>query len=292
MSSAPKESEHIPWDDAFKQLMRETLTTLGLQVIEDPKLGKLPLKADLVIISQDDVAGGWRQHPLWQYLSEQNLLEFKSISDPMQPGDFEVLLAYTLLYRVKFKVGYDAHLSSWLVVPTMNKHLKQALGHYSIELTELQPGFWSARTLFPLYVVAYDQLPLELPYSTLKLFVRSGKSVQAVFRAVLESEQRPEWVQAMLTAMDLIHPQDAKEVLEKMGLASERRELHKKMLELVKDDVEQQIAERVAEREQQALSQGALRAKRETARQMKQDGMPIASISKYTGLSPQEIEAL
>lgn len=292
MASVPKDSEHIPWDDTFKQLMRDTLTTLGLQVIEDPKLGKLPLKADLVIISQDDIAGEWRQHPLWQHLSEQNLLEFKSISDPMQPGDFEVLLAYTLLYRVKFKVGYDSRLSSWLVVPTMNKHLNQALDHYGIELTELQPGFWSAKTLFPLFVVAYDKLPLELPYSALKLFVRSGKSVQEVFRAVLESEQRPGWVQAMLTAMDLIHPQDAKEVLEEMGLAAERKELHKKMLELVKDDVEQQVAERVAEREQKALSEGALNAKRETARQMKQDGMPVKSISKYTGLVEDEIAKL
>ncbi|PKL80030.1 MAG: hypothetical protein CVV27_01025 [Candidatus Melainabacteria bacterium HGW-Melainabacteria-1] len=280
MASEPKESERIPWDDAFKQLMRETLTTLGLQVIEDPKLGKLPLKADLVIISQDKVAGEWRQHPLWQHLSEQNLLEFKSISDPMQPGDFEVLLAYTLLYRVKFKVGYDARLSSWLVVPSMNKHLKQALDHYGIELNELQPGFWSAKTLFPLYVIAYDKLPLELPYSALKLFIRSGKPVQEVFRAVLESEHRPEWVQAMLTTMDLIHPLDVKEVLEQMGLAAERQELHKKILELAKDDVEQ------------IKRESKLEGKLEIARQMKLDGMSVASICKYTGLSTKDVEGL
>lgn len=76
-------SERIPWDDAFKQLMRETLTQLGLKVIEDPKLGKLPLRADLVIISREKVQGSWRSHPVWRHLSDQNLLEFKSISDPL-----------------------------------------------------------------------------------------------------------------------------------------------------------------------------------------------------------------
>lgn len=116
----PKSSKkrvHIPWDDAFKQLMRDILSTLGLQVLEEPKLGKLPLKADLVIISRKGSSGKWRNHPLWQHFSQRNLLEFKSINDPLLPGDFEVLLAYTLLYRVKFKIGYDTRLSSWLVVP-------------------------------------------------------------------------------------------------------------------------------------------------------------------------------
>lgn len=63
-------------------------------MIEDPKLGKLPLKADLVIISPQNQQGEWQTHPLWKFLTDQNLLEFKSIADPLKPGDFEVLLAY------------------------------------------------------------------------------------------------------------------------------------------------------------------------------------------------------
>lgn len=268
--------------------MRDILSTLGLQVVEDPKLGRLPLKADLVIISRKGSSGKWRQHPLWQHFSPRNLMEFKSINDPLQPGDFEVLLAYTLLYRVKFKIGYDTRLSSWLVVPSLNKHLKAALKHYQIELDEILPGFWSAKTIFPLYVVAYELLPFEMPYSSLKLFIKSGKPVQKVLQTVLESEKRPEWVQAALTAMELIHPLDAKEVLDKMGLPAERKALRQKMLELVKDDVEKAKSESEHKGEQK----GELKAKREMARQMKADGMPLDSISKYTGLSLKEVEQL
>ncbi|MGE3727753.1 MAG: hypothetical protein AB7I41_19495 [Candidatus Sericytochromatia bacterium] len=277
-------SEHIPWDDAFKQLMRETLSTLGLEVMEDPKLGKLPLKADLVIISPQNQQGEWQTHPLWKFLTDQNLLEFKSIADPLKPGDFEVLLAYTLLYRVKFKIGYGAHLSSWLVVPSLTPTLEQALAHYQIEIQEILPGFWQAKTLFPLYLVAYNHLPSELPYSQLKLFIKSGEPLQQIFQAVLESEQRQSWLEAMLTVMELIHPLDSQEVLKKMGLAAERQELRKTMLELVKPDLEQELAERE--------QQGQLQGKRETARQMKADGMPVASICKYTGLSEAEVAEL
>ena len=91
-------SEQIPYDDSFKQLMSETLPPLGLKVIEEPKLGKLPLKADLVVITRQQSAAKWKKHPLWLHLTHHSLIEFKSISDPFETGDFEVLLSYTLLY--------------------------------------------------------------------------------------------------------------------------------------------------------------------------------------------------
>jgi len=73
-----------------------------------------------------------------------------------------------------------------------------------------------------------------------------------------------------------------------MGLAAERQELRKTMLELVKNDLEQELAER----EQKGQLKGKHEGQRETARQMKADGLPVASICKYTGLSAEEVAAL
>ncbi len=115
----------------------------------------MPLKADLVIISPADTQGEWLKHPLWHHLTDQNLLAFKSVADPLKPGNFEVLLAYTLLYRVKFKIGYESHLSSWLVLPNLTPTLEAALAHYKIELHEIVPGFWQADTLFPLFAADF-----------------------------------------------------------------------------------------------------------------------------------------
>ena len=170
------------------------------------------------------------------------------------------------------------------MVPSLTPTLEQALAHYQIEIQEISPGFWQAKTLFPLYLVAYNHLPLELPYSQLKLFIKSGQPLQQIFQAVLESEQRQSWLEAMLTVMELIHPLDSQEVLKKMGLAAERQELRKTMLELVKPDLEQELAERE--------QQGKLEGKRETARQMKADGLPVARICKYTGLSAEDVAGL
>ena len=65
-----------------------------------------------------------------------------------------------------------------------------------------------------------------------------------------------------------------------MGLAAERQELRKTMLELVKEEVSQR---------EQKSKQDALR---ESARQMKADGLPVARICKYTGLSAEDVAGL
>lgn len=208
------------------------------------------------------------------------MVEFKSINDPILFGDLEIWLAYTLLYRKKYRINYQQGLAAWLIVERMNKQLQQALAHYQLELTEISPGFWRAKSLFPIYVVAYQELPFELPYSVLKLFLKSGKSVQTTFLSVLESEQKEAWLRSVTTAMQLIHPLDAKEVLEFMSLAAERKLLKETALAIVKEDVEAKI------------QQGKLEGKLETAKQMKLDGLPITIISKYTGLSQADIKSL
>lgn len=273
-------AEQIPYDDSFKQMMSDTLPLLGLKVIEEPKLGKLPLKADVVLITRERSQAGWKKHPLWKHLTHHSLIEFKSVSDPFQPGDFEVLLSYTLLYRVKFKVSYTKRLSSWLVVPSINRHLKQTLTHYGIVLKPQTPGFWKSETLFPLYVVEYNHLPVKLPYNTLKLFIKSGKPVQEVFLSVLKSKQVEQVKQAVTTIMKLIHPLDAKEVLEHMSITKERKALEKTALEFTKE---------IREKEKQSTELKTLEA---TARKMKAKGFAIPLISELTGLSAEEVKKL
>ncbi|MGV3526288.1 MAG: Rpn family recombination-promoting nuclease/putative transposase [Candidatus Sericytochromatia bacterium] len=52
------------------------------------------------------------------------------------------------------------------------------------------------------------------------------------------------------------------------------------------------LAEGLEKGRAEGLTEGELKAKREMARQLKQDGLPSQSISKYTGLSMEEIEQL
>lgn len=167
-----------------------------------------------------------------------------------------------------------------MILPAINKSLKLALKHYGIELNQILPGFWRGHTLFPIYIIAYNDLPFEMPYNLFKLFIKSGQPVQQVFTNMLESEQRERWLSAVQKTMALIHPKDFAEVLRKMGLAAERKELRETIREFLKDDIE---------KEKQASERSAFK---KMAQQMIADGQPIDLIRKYTGLSREEIEAL
>lgn len=65
-----------------------------------------------------------------------------------------------------------------------------------------------------------------------------------------------------------------------MGLTAQRASLRKKMLEIVAEDI------------QEVELKAKLEGIRQTARQMKADGMPTDKISQYTGLSAEEISEL
>ena len=74
---------------------------------------------------------------------------------------------------------------------------------------------------------------------------------------MLESEQRQTWIEAILTVMALIHPIDTKKMSEQMGLAAERQELRKTMLELVSDEIEQREAKVKQESRRETLHESA-----------------------------------
>lgn len=109
---------------------------------------------------------------------------------------------------------------------------------------------------------------------------------------MLESEQQEAWLRSVTTAMQLVHPLDAKEVLELMSLAAERKLLKETALALVKDEIEAKVQQGQLEAKRKGLHVHLREGLRTTARQMKQDGQPTALIAKYTGLSSAEIGLL
>ena len=57
-------------------------------------------------------------------------------------------------------------------------------------------------------------------------------------------------------------------------------------------EVRQMFATAISEKDKRLIQEGELKAIKKMARQMKADGVSVATISKYTGLSEEEIAAL
>lgn len=277
------DQERIPWNESFQHIHETLLPQWGLQILTEVKLGKLHPRADLAIITPHRGSRRWKKHPLWRFVSKQNILEFKSVHDRVEPGDFEMLLVYSLLYRIKYKIPYSQALSSWLVIPHITPTLRSALKHYSLTLKPLYSGFWSTDMFWPLYIVEYNHLPADIPFASLKIFMQSGKPLQEMLSSVLESEQ-DEAIHPLLEAVKLIHPTDLERILEQMRLSKQRERLEKTIEALAQERIEQVRLE--------SEQRGELKGELKTARNMLAEGFDDALIARITGLSLQDIAAL
>lgn len=87
--------------------------------------------------------------------------------------------------------------------------------------------------------------------------------------------------------MELIHPLDAKEVLEHMSLAAERQLLKETAMKFVQEDVQALVQQR----EQNGKREGKLEATYDLLLKCHAEGLDRALMSKLTGFSLEHIES-
>lgn len=213
-----KSSTH--WDAWFAQWLETLLPTLGLEVIKKIQLGKLPLEADLVIIRRSKENNKWRIHALWKHLTHHSLIEFKSISDPLEKGDLQKLFAYASLYFIKADLSYSEKLSTWLILPQLNHESQKAFKYHHIELMPIVPGFWQGFSTYPFFVVEYNVLPLEADFADMKLFMKEGQPLKAAMALALKRLSRQPLLHDFVEIAKKIHLKEIQEVL-KMAVQNE-----------------------------------------------------------------------
>lgn len=282
----------IHWDHYFSQWLAHALPRHDLVVEEKPQFSQLPLEADILIIAASQAKSAWQNHLLWRYLSPYTVIEFKSVSDPFRGHDLETLSAYVALTHRQHQLGLQTQVGGWLIVSHLNKALRQRLQKYGLVLQHIFPGFWQAETtFFPLAVVEYDQLPNTPDYFELKTFMRGGKDLQETLRMGLQQLEGSNLQNEYLTIISAIHKQEAEAVIQ--ILESEKENVAWVVEQLLEKspDLGEKIPFIQAQKSSGWLN-GKQEGLREIACQMKADGLPVANICKYTGLSEAEIAGL
>ena len=216
------------------------------------------------------------------------MIEFKSVADPFRDHDLETLSAYVALTHRQHQLALDTDVGGWLVVSSLNKSLRQRLARYGLVLNTIFAGFWQAKTsFFSLSVVEYDHLPNTPDYFELKTFMRSGQELREALRMGLLQLEGSNLQDEYLTIISAIHKQEAEAVIQ--VLESEKENVAWVVEQLLEKSPE--LGEKIPFIQAQKFS-GKLEGLRESARQMKADGLPVASICKYTGLSAEEVAGL
>ncbi len=116
-------------------------------VQEEVPVGKKPLQIDLLLLQKEwgELSEQARKvlAGLVEYLNDYTLVELKSPSDTLRAGDFQTLLAYTLLYRAQNQPALaPGRLTLLVIAPHLSNPYREELHLLGVTPQPEQPGIW------------------------------------------------------------------------------------------------------------------------------------------------------
>jgi hypothetical protein len=180
-----------PWHIYFALMVQET-TPPDVEVRIEIILTKEPQRGDLLLLRsvsaprRDDAAGAFRE--LWPRLRTDTIVEFKSLSHPLAPGDLARLQGYGAQYfadNVKRPLELE-DLTLVLVVPRRTPMLVNELHRMRWKAEPLGGGYERLHgSGYPIYVAVIDEVAEAEQNDLLGLFSRrewTKKQVEWLWR--------------------------------------------------------------------------------------------------------------
>ena len=157
---------------------------------------------------------------------------------------------------------------------------------------------------YVIFICTYDYIGADLPVYFFEKFDRqnclqfSDEAYSIVLNTACSPEKVPKPLKALFEYINDPTKGSGDELVEDIDRQVSRfntdewRRRHMTLQELMDRNYEQGLEQGRAEGEAAGMVKGELEAARKLARAMKADGEPVERISKYTGISSEEIEKL
>ena len=155
---------YLPWHYMVAGVFEFLLRPRGYKVDSFVKVGTLPLEIDIVVVHQPQARSTdfERLDYIFKRLGPVTVIEYKGPDDDLAIADFDRLLAYALLYRMKQKIARYADITTMTISAKLGETYKQALKAEGIELVQEADGVYRGDgALFRHFAIAVDELPKE-----------------------------------------------------------------------------------------------------------------------------------
>ncbi len=191
-----------------EQLIPPFTVTPGLQV------GQLQLEIDVVIsatetdLKVEELQASLTATPFW-FFDRLNLVEFKSISDPLNKAEFARITARAnMAWADQHDEARDSMLSCIISAAWPHKFLSNRFGGRRFRPVKGRPGFWFHPGLFfPVYLIVCNKLPLEEANYPLLVFSSGEKLRHFLEQIAIDSR-----MDLYFNYVARLHPNEAAEV--------------------------------------------------------------------------------
>ncbi|GIX43209.1 MAG: hypothetical protein KatS3mg129_2942 [Leptospiraceae bacterium] len=274
----PKHKFTLKYDEFFKIVTKNFFELLNCNVITEYEILKLPKKADIIIIKNPNT----KKFELFKYFKIYNIISFKSEKDKPTIKDFNDLFIYLTGFCNREKSANLNNTTITLITPDFTKSFKNLLNKHAILL---QNGLYKFHNdLLNIYFIEINQLDInayEIEY--LYIFANQNKLKEGLKNIKLIPIKDKKMI-ALLQEMYYVRYSNFEKQLPegiKMPKVYEAD-----ITDLVKPHYDKGLEEGI----KKGLQEGELKAKIETAKKMKKEGLSIDLIVKITGLSKKDLK--
>jgi hypothetical protein len=181
-------------DPTFKRLIQTYFEEEHLNeyfsITSGMQVGQLQLEIDVTIsvtepaLKTEEIQERLTNTPFW-FFNRYNLVEFKSISDPLSQTDFARIVARaTLAWANQLDENRTGLVSCIISAAWPHKFLSKSFGKQRFRPVKGKPGIWFHPGLFfPIYLIVCNRLPLEEVNYPLLVF-SSGEKLKSFLRQI------------------------------------------------------------------------------------------------------------
>jgi len=198
-----------PYDALFKEVMTEIFNRLHIPIKTEQEVSRKPRTIDIVITcTEEEIEKAKRETP-FDFLSNNNIIAFKSITDPLTTWEYHKIRA-----RAHFYIAENRLAASDTVICAICSSEPRKLLHQSqdtVEFRMITPWHYVSNEKIPFHVIIIRKLKTEFKNYPLLLFAPMKKFKEFVKHAV--DNNRLKYFEYAY----ILHPQQTKEVLMMTG---------------------------------------------------------------------------
>ena len=267
-----------PPDSVFKWIMEFQLTRLGIPIQTEVEVSRLPRTIDVTLARlSKTLQRRVRLKTGLRHVRLFNLIEFKSINDPLTMSGLRLILGRANLYMGQNNLSSRNVTITIVCARTPRKVLRES--QVDIEFESLGGGYYRSTDKLPVHIIAINQLEVTPENYPFLMFASSKTKFMAFLRDAIgrdDSDDDP-----ILTYTYFLRPDLPEEI--KMSI---KNRISEEALDFIIADIGDKIASRLSVEER---LNGLSSEERLNGLSSEERLNGLSSEERLNGLSPDEL---
>ena len=248
-----------PWDALYKQVLTRFFQRENITATTEVEVGRLPRTIDIALVSSKDEAERLALVSPFTFFARNNLLEFKSPSDPLTPAEYKRIIARAYLYMAEVELD---DLSMLTVCAVTSGKPNKVLNEIPklVKFSNVSDALYKSDN-FPFYVIVVAELAIEERNYPLLLFSKGRKRkefLKELVRRTASPATRRKAIEYLRLAYQL-YPED---VLEVFSMSKDFPTVEENIRVIVNDLGAERIARAITAEQVEIILRGLLQRTR------------------------------